>query len=254
MASFEFDNVKAEKEDALWRYNLEMKLRIAPRFIGFLLLFFLLSWPCFPAFRTAWDFRRCFISTFNKPLFTFIVVNIIIVAVYVLSTKKKTHKQSSTNDIYDEYISSRRSIPASTVVTTAISNSRIAMDKQRVMVENAASISQVKRQPVTVDTVTETKTSLPTVKPQPKKIRAEVKPKQYRRSRSMASESRRERPRERELRSVSSRELGRKSMEEMSNQEFQLIIDRFIAERKKTLMQENTAQEKIKHVRYRGNE
>ncbi|KAK8485725.1 hypothetical protein V6N11_063484 [Hibiscus sabdariffa] len=247
MASFHFDNVKAQKEDASWRYNAEMKLRIGLRFFGFLLVLFLLTCPWFPTLildtvQAAGDFRRRFVSTVSKPLFKFIALNIIIVAVYVLSSPEMTHKRNFTDDIYDEYVSSRRSIYASTVVTAAISNSPIAV------VENAVAVSQV-------DTVTETKMSLWTVKQQPTKIRtvaktkpevssAEFKPKQYRRTRSMVSESQHERPRDRKFRRsetvVSRRELAscikppRKSMEEMSSEEFQSIIDSFIAERKKT--------------------
>ncbi|GMI78539.1 hypothetical protein like AT5G66440 [Hibiscus trionum] len=253
MASFDFDNVKAEKEDALWRYNMERKLRIGLRFFGFLLVLFLLSWPFFPALildavEAAGDFRRRFVSAFNKPLFTFVVVNIIIVAVYVLSSPRKTQRQNTGSDIYDEYVSFRRSTPA------AASNSPV-------MVENAVAVSQVKLQRKSVDT--ESKISVPTVKQQqPTKIRTvaktkpEVSPKQYLRTRSMFSGHRLERPGDREFRrsetTVKSRELAVsvveppcKSMEEMSSEEFRSIIDSFIAERKKSLMQENTAQEKI---------
>ncbi|KAK8572557.1 hypothetical protein V6N13_048148 [Hibiscus sabdariffa] len=243
MASFDFDHVKAEKEDALWRYNLETKLRIGLRFFGFLLVFFLLSWPLFPtlildAVEAAGDFRRRFVSAFNRPLFTFIVVNIIIVAVYVLSGPKKNRRQSTGNDIYDEYVSFHRSTPASTV-----SNSPV-------MVENAVAVSQVKpkqqQKPTEsrTDTVAKTKAEVsPT----------EVKPKQYRRTRSMVSGYRQERPRDREFRRletdvrsrdsvVSAIEPPRKSMEEMSSEEFRSIIDSFIAERKKSLIQENSSQ------------
>ncbi|KAE8665192.1 CYP722 protein [Hibiscus syriacus] len=226
MASFELDNVKAEKEDALWRYNMEMKLSIALRFIGFLLLFFLLSWPCFPSFQAAGDFRRRFVSTFNKPLFTFIVVNVIIVAVYVLSTPKKSHKQSSTNDIYNEYVSSRRSIPASTVVPTAVSNSSIEVDKQIV---NGVAIYQVKHRPAIVDTIAETKTSLSKVKQHATKIRrvakteaeassAENMPKQYRRTRSMVSESR---PRDRGVSECEQSRVRHRAAEEINGRDEQ---------------------------------
>ncbi|KAL4274068.1 hypothetical protein GQ457_13G019780 [Hibiscus cannabinus] len=238
MASFDFDHVKAEKEDALWRYNLDRKLRFGLRFFGFLLLLFLLSWPFFPtlvlhAVQAAGDFRRSFVSAFNKPLFTFIVVNIIIVAVYILSGPKKNRRQSTSNDIYDEYVTFHRSTPASTV-----SNSPV-------MVENAVAVSQVKpkkqQQPTESRTMAKTKAEVsPT----------EVKPKQYRRTRSMVSGYRQERRRDREFRrsetdvrsresAVSAIEPPRKSMEEMSSEEFRLIIDSFIAERKKSLIQEN---------------
>ncbi|XVE94667.1 hypothetical protein REPUB_Repub02eG0028500 [Reevesia pubescens] len=142
MNSFEFDNVKAEKEDALWRYNMERKLRIGLRLIGFLLVLFLLSWSWFPTLipdtvAVAGDFRRRFISTFNKPLFTFVVVNIIIVVVYVLSREKQTKKQTGSPDMYDEYVISRRSI--STSVASAATEETI-VDKHIVLVENAVTV------------------------------------------------------------------------------------------------------------------
>ncbi|XVE69843.1 hypothetical protein DITRI_Ditri10aG0024100 [Diplodiscus trichospermus] len=269
MASFEFDNVKAEKEDALWRYNMERKLRFGLRLIVFLLALFWLLWSWFPTLipdtvEVARDFRRCFVSTFNKPIFTFVVVNAIILAVYVLSSPKHTQKQTTSPDIYDEYVSYRRSIPAPTVSSPTEASSSPAteestVDKQIVLVENAVALSPVKQQRTAVDTVTETKVSLSQVK-QPTTIRAltktkpdvsstEVKQKEYRRIQSMVSESRNRQPRKfrrsetaisREL-VISGREPARKSMDEMSSEEFQLKIDSFIAERKKTLMQENTA-------------
>ncbi|MBA0765279.1 hypothetical protein Gotri_014500 [Gossypium trilobum] len=256
MDSFEFDNVKAEKEDALWRYNMERKLMIGFRLIGFLLVLFLLLWLCFPTIvESAGHFRRRFVSAFNKPLFTFIIVNIIILAVYALSNQKRTHKQSTRNNIYDEYVSSYRSIPAtSAVVTASVSDFPVTevstVDKRIVLVENAVAASPVKQRATIIDTITESKISVSTVKqPKTKVCSTEVKQKHYERSRSMVSECR-QRESFREFRrsetAVSSREMvmsgiepARKSMEEMSSEEFQLIIDSFIAERRKTLMQEN---------------
>ncbi|XVF36068.1 hypothetical protein REPUB_Repub19eG0026400 [Reevesia pubescens] len=279
MDSFEFDNVKAEKEDALWRYDMERKLRIGFRFIGFFVVLFLLSWSWFPSLindtvAVAGDFRRCFISTFNKPLFTFVVVNIIIVVVYFLSKQKQTQKQSTTPDIYDEYVSCGRSIPKSAVATATTTKEETTVDKQIILVENAVAVSPVKQQQGTnVDTVTKTKISLSPVKQQQQQPRTtirtvtktkpdvssstdndQVKQKEYRRTRSMVSESRNQRrpPREfrrsdtamisRELVMISGTEPPRKLMDEMSSEEFQSKIDSFIAETKKTLMQENTAQ------------
>ncbi|PPR86297.1 hypothetical protein GOBAR_AA34396 [Gossypium barbadense] len=219
MDSFEFDNVKAEKEDALWRYNMERKLMIGFRLIGFLLVLFLLLWLCFPTIVESADhFRLRFVSAFNKPLFTFIIVNIIILAVYALSNQKRTHKQSTRNNIYDEYVSSYRSIPAiSAVVTANVSDFPVTevsrVDKRIVLVENAVAASPVKQRAKIIDTITE------------KRVLRE-----FRRSETAVSS--------REM-VMSSIEPARKSMEEMSSEEFQLIIDSFIAERRKTLMQEN---------------
>ncbi|XP_022752178.1 uncharacterized protein LOC111300830 [Durio zibethinus] len=265
MDSFECDNVKAEKEDALWRYNMERNLRIGFRLTGFLFALFLLSWSWFPTVipdtvEVAGDFRRCFVSTLDKSLYNFVLVNIIILVVYILSSQKQTQKQTTNPDIYDEYVSCRRSTPTSAVATAAPATEETMVDKQIILVQNAIALSPEKQQRTTVDTVAETKISLSPVK-QPTTIRTvltkkkpdvsstAVEQKEYRRTRSMVLESRNQRPREfwrpetaisREL-VISGIEPPRKSMDEMSSEEFQFIIDSFIAERKKTLLQENTA-------------
>ncbi|KAE8715529.1 CYP722 protein [Hibiscus syriacus] len=255
MASCEFDNVKVEKEDALWRYNMERNLRIGLSFVGFLLVLFLLSVFLLPSLipptvEIAGDFRRYSVSTFNKPLFSFILVNIIILAVYVLSNRGQIHKQTAGTDIYDEYVSSRPSVPMSATDETMV-------DKQMILVKNAAALlSPVKQQRTASDrdTITETKRSVSPVKQPPTEDRTDptqvIKQKEYRRCRSMVSESRNQRTREfrrsettmisREL-VISDTEPPRTSMDEMSSEEFQLIIDSFIADKKKTLMRENNA-------------
>ncbi|KAK8580885.1 hypothetical protein V6N13_143943 [Hibiscus sabdariffa] len=261
MASCEIDNVKAEKEDALWRYNMERNLS----FVGFLLVLFLLSWSLLPTLiphtvQISGDFRRYLVSTFNKPLFTFILVNIIILAVYVLSNQNQNQNQNqiqkptASTDIYDQYVSSRPSVPKSIV---APATNETMVDKEIILVENAAAlVSPVKQQRETSgrDTITETKPSISPFKQQPTENRTAptevIKRKEYGRSRSMVSESRNQRTRDfrrsetamisREL-VVSGAEPPRKSMDEMSSEEFRTIIDTFIAEKKKTLMQENTA-------------
>lgn len=262
MASLEFDTVKAEKDAALWRYNIEKKLRIGLRFVGFLLALFLLFWSWFPmlipdTIEVAGDLRRRFVSAFNKPLFTFVVVNIIIVSVYALSSQKQNQNKKTTNNpnIYDEYVSSSRSIPTSAAVASAGDQS--VVDKQIVLIENAVALSPLKQQPTTVGAVTETKISLLPIpvkvtKTKPNVASAVVKQSEYQRTRSMVPESRNQRRRPKEFRRsetdimskdlvISGTEPPRKSMDEMSSEEFQSIIDSFIAEKKKTLMQENTA-------------
>lgn len=266
MASFEFDNVKAEKEDALWRYNMGRKLKIGLRFTGvFVALFFFLWSTWFPtlipdaAVKVAGDFHRHFVSTFNKPLFTFVLVNIIILVVYVLSSPKQTQNKqttTSTPDIYDEYVSSRRRIATpGAIATTPSSMEEDMVDKQIILFENAAALSPVKQlpPPTTVDEVTEQKISFSPVKQRPTTnppiSSTEFKQKEYRRTRSVVSETRNQGLRKfRRSETAISRELmvsgiepPRKSIDEMSSEEFQLSIESFIAERKKILLQENTA-------------
>ncbi|GMI91269.1 hypothetical protein like AT5G66440 [Hibiscus trionum] len=261
MASFEFDNVMAEKEDALWKFNMEWHLKIGLSFIGFLSALFMLMCSLFPILiphtvEAAADFGRYLVSTFNKPLFTFVLVNTIILAVYVLSNLNHSQKPTTCPDIYDEYLSSRRGVSTS---AAAPATEETIVDKEIILVENAvALVSPVKLQSATggCDTVTEAKRSVSPVKQQ--KPRTEnrtaptgvIKQREYRRSRSMVSESRTQRSRQyrrsetamisREW-MVSGAEPPRKTMDEMSSEEFRSIIDSFIAEKKKSLMQENTA-------------
>ncbi|GMI90664.1 hypothetical protein like AT5G66440 [Hibiscus trionum] len=222
MASFDFDSVKAEKEDAVWRYKMGKKLKIVFRLAEFLLAFFLLS--CFPTLIRATiavtgDFCRLFVSTFNKPLFTFVFINVIVIVVYILSRQKQTQKQPTSTDIYDEYAcSSRLSIATSTASTAAPATEETMVDKQIIFEDNAAPLSPEKQLETTVDTDTirETNISLSPVPVDETVIGGG------------------------EL-VVAGIEPPRKSMDEMSCEEFQLIIDSFIAERKKILLQENTA-------------
>ncbi|GMI96817.1 hypothetical protein like AT5G66440 [Hibiscus trionum] len=236
MGSFDFENVKAEKEDAVWRYNMERMLRNGLRFIGFSFVLLLLSCLGFPTLipntiQVVGNFRRRFITSFNHPLFNFAVVNIIVVVVYVLSCQKQAQNQPTSHDIdiYHEYVSSCRNIP-----TVVPATEETLVDKKVVLVENAVVLSQVKVKQQCgsssiVETITETKRSLSPVK--------HKKP-EYRRTRSMVSEYRSRRV-PGEFRRWDT-EPARKSMDEMSSEEFRSIIDSFIAEKKKSLMLENT--------------
>ncbi|KAE8713390.1 hypothetical protein F3Y22_tig00110210pilonHSYRG00029 [Hibiscus syriacus] len=224
MDSFDSDNVKEEKEDAVRRYNVERMLRNGLSFIGIFLVFLLLSCSSFPTLipdtvRVVGNFCCIFISSFNNTLFTFAVVNIIVFAVYVLSSQKQPTGHDTDN--YHEYVSSRRSLPI-----VVQDKEETPMEREIVLVENAV----VKFSSSIVNTITDTKSSVSPIKPQ--------RPKEYRRSRSMVSESQSRRV-PREFRR-SDTEPPRKSMDEMSSEEFQLIIDGFIAEKKKCLMLEST--------------
>ncbi|KAE8666447.1 CYP722 protein [Hibiscus syriacus] len=252
MASFEFHNVKAEKEDALWRYNMEKKLKIVLRLTGFLLALILLSWSWFSTLIpgtlvVVGYFLGRFVSTFNEPLFTFVLANFIIVVIYILSSQKQTQKQSTSTDIYYEYVcSSRRNIPTPAASTVAPATEETVMDKQIIFEVNATPLSSEKQLETTVDTDTIRETNTPispvkqlTTTTKPAVSSAELKEKEYRRTRSMVSESRNQMPMElRRSKTVidggkmvtSSIEPRTKSMDEMSSEEFQLIIDSFIAE------------------------
>ncbi|GMJ07108.1 hypothetical protein HRI_004380000 [Hibiscus trionum] len=101
--------------------------------------------------------------------------------------------------------------------------------------------------------MTTTSVTLTVTKPKPVIISTdEVKQKEYRRTRSVLSGSGNQRRPcrhqkfKRSETTMMGRELvvlrtepPRKSFDEMSNEEFRLIVDSFIAERRKTLIQEN---------------
>ncbi|KAL4272172.1 hypothetical protein GQ457_13G008440 [Hibiscus cannabinus] len=269
MGSSEFHNINAEKEDALWRYNMEKNQRFCLQFIGFLLaLFFTSCSSLIPDIvHVAGDLRLRFFNTLDYPLSVFVVLNIIILVVYVLSSRKQS-------DIYDEYVGSRRSIltaPAvdeetkvekqivlaeNDVVVTETERSsaeETTVDKRIVPVENAVTVAETKRSLSPLKQQQQppsTTTSLTVTKPEPVIISTDkVKQNEYRRTRSVVSESgnqRRLRGFKRSETAMMGRELvvsgtepARKSLDEMSNEEFRLIVDSFIAERRKTLIQEN---------------
>ncbi|KAL4313402.1 hypothetical protein GQ457_01G009550 [Hibiscus cannabinus] len=277
MDSFEFDNVKAEKENALWRYNMEKKLRSGLQFAGFLLVLLLTSCSWFPTLipdivEVAGDLRLRFNNTLNEPVSAFVVLNLLILVVYVLSSQKQTRNRKQP-DIYDEYVRSRQSIvPVSTVNDdTSAENAVAVKETKRSPVATAAEETTVDNQIVPVENavvVAETITkrslsprkqrqqystarlTLTVAEPNPSITSTEkVKRKEYQRTRSVLSESGNQRPRRELKRSetammgrelvVSATELPRKSLDEMSNDEFRLIVDSFIAERRKTLIQEN---------------
>ncbi|KAE8707933.1 CYP722 protein [Hibiscus syriacus] len=254
MASFDFDIVKAEKEDALRRYNMEKKMKIELRLVGFLLTFFLLPRSWFPGtLAVAGDFLRLFVCTFNKSLYTFILVNLIVVVVYILSSQKQAQKQPTITDIYDEFVcNSRRSIAISAATTDVPATEETMVDKEIIFEEKAAPFSPEKELETTVDsdTIGETNISLSPVKqltttmdrtvlakPNSAVSSAELGEYEHGRTLSMVSESM-----DGEVMNSDIESTG-KSMGEMSNEEFQLVIDSFIAERKKSLLQENTAHE-----------
>ncbi|KAL4332177.1 hypothetical protein GQ457_07G021230 [Hibiscus cannabinus] len=236
MASFDFDAVKIEKEDALWRYKMEKKLKVGFRLPEFLLAFFLLSWFWFPTLipgtlAVAGDFYRLFVSLSNKPLFTFVSVNFIIGVVYGLSRQKQTQKQPN-----DEYVCSSR--PSIATPTTSSAAEGIMVDKQIIFEENAALLSPENQLEMAVDTDTiiEIKVAVSSAESMVSECRIQSqKPMEFGRMETTIGGG--------ELVS-SGIEPPRKSMDEMSSEEFQLIIDSFIAERKKILEQENIARDR----------
>ncbi|KAE8704193.1 CYP722 protein [Hibiscus syriacus] len=228
MDSFEFNNVKAEKEDALWRYNMEKNLRFGLQFIGFLLALFLTSWSLVPdIFEVAGDLRLRFINTLDEPLLVFLVLNIIILVVYVLSSHKQIQKQS---DIYDEYVRSCRGIIPTPAVaekkeiilaenlvaateTKRPSAEETTVDKQIVPVENAGTVAETKRSVSPLQNPPpSTATSLTLTKPNPVITSTDkVKQKEYRRTRSLVTEPGNQRPR-REFKRSETTMMGRESL------------------------------------------
>ncbi|GLT58002.1 hypothetical protein SLA2020_309300 [Shorea laevis] len=264
MDSIKFDNVKAEKAKALRRFSRRQTLtKLLLLLCELLLAFFLLSWLSkrIPyALQISRDFVRGSVPVLDRPLFWFMLVNLLILVIFVLSFRK-----TSSPDIYDEYTGSCWNATGNTAeepVEDAVVDKQVILEdnavlEKRDVLETVTEESERVVSPVkedTLSTVTETEVTVSAV------TVAETKPafgtvmvvekKDYRRSRSEMSKNFRSKNRLELQRSdttirgqmvIAGTESWRKSMNHLSNEEFRLTIESFIAERKKTLILENRA-------------
>ncbi|GLT58001.1 hypothetical protein SLA2020_309290 [Shorea laevis] len=251
MDSIKFHNVKAEKAEALRRFNRSQPLKKL-----LLLAFFSLSWLSkrIPyALHISGDFVRGFVLVLERPLFRFMLVSLLILVIFVLSFRK-----TSSPDIYDEYTGSCWNATRNTAeepVEDTVVNKQVILEDNAVLEERAVletvteeserAVSPVKQD--TLSTVTATEVYATVTETKPAMV---VKKKDYRRSRSEMSENFRGKNRLELQRSdttigwqmvIAGTESPRKSMDHLSNEEFRLTIESFIAEQKKTLFLENRA-------------
>ncbi|GKV46931.1 hypothetical protein SLEP1_g53889 [Rubroshorea leprosula] len=260
MDSFKLDNVKAEKAEALRRFNQRQTLKkLLLLLCELFLAFFLLSWLSkrIPyALQISGDFVRGFVLVLDRPLFRFMLVSLLILVIFVLSFRK-----TSSPDIYDQYTGSCWKATGNTaeepvedtVVDKQVILEDIAVLEKRAVLETVTEESERAVSPVkqdTLSTVTVTEVTVSAVIVTETKPAMVVKKKDYRRSQSEMSENSRNKNRQELQRSdttigrqmvIAGTESRRKSMDHLSSEEFKLTIESFIAERKKTLFLENRA-------------
>ncbi|GKU85335.1 hypothetical protein SLEP1_g15 [Rubroshorea leprosula] len=250
MDSIKFDNVKAEKAKALRRVNLTQTLKkLLLLLCELLLAFYSLSWlskrvPY--ALQISRGFVRGFVPVLDRPLFWFMLVNLLMLVIFVLSFRK-----TSSPDIYDKYTGSCWNATGNTaekpVEDTVVDKQVILEDNavlekrailETVMEDSERVVSPVKQDTLSTVTKTEVTVSAVTVaetKPAFGTVMV-VKKKDYRRSRSEMSKNfgSKNRPElQRSDTTIAGTESQRKSMDHLSNEEFNLKIESFIAEQKK---------------------
>ncbi|XP_031269049.1 uncharacterized protein LOC116127535 [Pistacia vera] len=258
MASFNFNNVKAEKAEAMRRYNRQKKLKSFRFLLEVVAAMALLSWSSYTYIPVATEMAKDFLSqpvaVFDRSLFVLVIVNVLILLIFVSSSQ--TPEKS---DFYDEYVNittnvSRRSVPAAEQ-SPELKETTLS-DKQIVCVDNAVN-SQVDKNVVLNPSVTATDSE-----PKEKHVISPVRcstvdavsePKRYRRSRSERLEQEKRRELRRSKTVVNREMVGEKSeparrssaMDDLSSEEFRMTIETFIASKKKTLIQENTLDLKL---------
>lgn len=242
MDPFEFNNVKAEKAQAMRNYNRQKMLKKLEVFTALALM----AWSSYNyipvAVKITADFLGHNVAVFGQPLYVFIAINMLIVIISVLSLQKPAKQ-----DFYDEYVS----------ITKRSSTATSAKDDQKPAPEvtvsdnQIACVDNVVNSPVDQDKAAAAAAVLLEDCEVPKRAVSAVgtvtEAKEYRRTRS-----------ERLDRKGNRRELLRRSetlikpadqdnerrrsseMDDLSSEEFRMTIETFIASKKKTLIEENT--------------
>ncbi|GLU04479.1 hypothetical protein SLE2022_216220 [Rubroshorea leprosula] len=265
MDFLDFDNVKAEKAEAIRRFNQMQTLKkLVVLLCKVLLAFFLLS--CLSkriphALKNTGGLVRGFVLILNRSLFCFMLVNLLILVIFVLSCRKT----NNSSNIYDQYaISSRSATENATeelveepVVDKHIIIADNAVLKKRAVVETLTDEPSERAvfpvQQDALSTVTKTKGTVGAVTVTEKKRAVgavmEAKKGGYQRSRSEMSTNFGNKTRPELRRSettiygemvVASTESPRKSMDHLSSEEFRFEVESFIA-KLKTQIRENRA-------------
>lgn len=230
----DFDSVRAEKEEAMRNYNRQRNLKTFVRIATlFSLLVLLFSWSSpliIPAaVEIAGEFFLSFKSVLYQRQYVFLLTNALVLAIYSLNHKNDDVAQP---DLYDEYVSKSASSAA---------NLHSPQSEMKTAVVNLNSGSPVKKAGnMTSALVVLTECSSPVTQPE---IQVTKTGRLYRRSQSESFESRKvAMPGElRRSETENGREMvvGRQSMEEMSSEEFRIIVESFIAKKKKDLREED---------------
>lgn len=266
MDSVEIDNVKAEKAEAIRRFNRNQNLKnLVVLLSEVLLAFFSISWlsnKTPDGLQIAGDLFREVSLVLDRQLSCFVLVNFLVLVIFVLSIWK-----SKSPEIYEEYAGSSRSAAAAGNKTeeklAEDSAEEAVVEKQIIVADNAVLEKRTVEETVTVTEESESERAVFSVEQDALSTVTEtdgafcgatfavkeVERKGYRRSRSEIPDNFGRKTRMELRRSESATTGGemviartespRKSVEDLSNEEFRLTIERFIAEKKKTLIQEN---------------
>ncbi|KAJ0087311.1 hypothetical protein Patl1_09183 [Pistacia atlantica] len=250
MASFNFNNVKAEKAEAMRRYNRQKKLKSFRFLLEVVAAMALLSWSFYTYIPVATEMAKDFLSqpvaVFDRSLFVLVIVNVLILLIFVSSSQ--TPEKS---DFYDEYVNITTNVPRRSVPAAEQSpelKETTLSDKQIVCVDNAVNCQVDKN---ATDSEPKEKHVISPVRCST--VDAVSEPKRYRRSRSERLEQEKRRELRRSKTVVNREMVGEKSeparrssaMDDLSSEEFRMTIETFIASKKKTLIQENTLDLKL---------
>ncbi|KAI3432059.1 uncharacterized protein J3R85_007732 [Psidium guajava] len=263
-SSHEFDNVKAEKAKAMRRYQRIRNLRTLAHALELLVALFLLSWYYSSGLSAAaGGFLRRVAGLLAKPLVVFLICNGIIVIIVFLARKNddRRHRQEP-HHIYDEYLSARRASGGGGSTGTVAAPDETHVDKQIVPYEAPPPHEKIITEvplpapasdppPLTAEpAVEETAGEEDVVRPASAAASAAAE-KRYRRTRSEVTV---EEPRAELCRSATDNgrppkplrgEEGPSSVEDLSNEEFNLTVEKYIAKTKWLLREEIMAEDAV---------
>lgn len=243
--SFEFNNVKAEKAQAMRNYNRQKMLRKLEVFTALALL----AWPSYNyipvAVKISADFLPHNVAVLGQPLYVFIAINMLIVIIFVLSFQKPAKQ-----DFYDEYISITNRSPT---ITSAKDDRKLAPEV--IVSDNQiACVDNVVNSPVEAKAVAAVLLEVEDCEVPKRAVGTVTEAKEYRRTRSERLDrkgNRRELLRRSEtlIKPADQVNEGRRSsgMDDLSSEEFRMTIETFIASKKKTLIKENTLDLKLEN-------
>ncbi|XP_030527288.1 uncharacterized protein LOC115738717 [Rhodamnia argentea] len=259
----EFDVVKAEKAKAMCRYQRTRKLRILAHALELLLVLVLLSWYYSGLSAAAGCFLRRLAGLLVKPLVVFLISNGIIVVIVFLARKNDDRRHGpEQHRIYDEYLSARRAsggggssgmvaAPEETHVDKQIVPYETPLPPEKIIKEVPLPVPESNPPPMTADPVVEKGAGEEHVVRPAAAAAAAAAENRYRRTRSEVTGE--EEPRAELCRSATDngrpkplRGEGKpSSVEDLSNEEFNLTVEKYIAKTKWHLREEIMAEDAV---------
>ncbi|WCJ35214.1 hypothetical protein M5689_016480 [Euphorbia peplus] len=233
----EFDSVKAEKADAIRRYNNRNKNYIFNFHRLLTALALLCSFPYFPLLKQVFS---DYFSVLNRQIYVFVLINAMIFIIYHFSNAAVTAAAAAESppDLYDQYVSfsslkERKSVVSPAIEVQSPEEDKFC-DKQIVLCETEnLTAAKDKTEVSVIDNDEEIKF---------RRTRSE-KFTTVRKNKGVLRRSETEIGRELVLADGGGDTAAeaRKSMEDMNSDEFRFTIERFIASKKKVLRDENFA-------------